>query len=238
MDPMATYLELQTRVSERVIDLPPTVVNRVPILVNQAIRSLQRRYNYRAMEGSVVFITTHLSLTPTPNTILNFKEYRDKGPYRLDYLTKARRFITASQPDADLALLSNIDLPLEPQFLISAVDHTTGATTFSLSPYPDDNSDWPDTAYRIVVPYYAYSANLVNAGDQNWFTNFADDYIELQAASEAFGLDWDYQSMALLAQQADTKRKEVEKADKTSRLASVDTFVPMWRGANQPQVRK
>lgn len=234
---MATYLELQTRVKERVIDLPPTVTNRVPLLVNQAIRSMQRAYNFRAMEVSQSMVTTEGSLTPTPNTISLFKEYRDKGPYLLSHLTKGRRYVTTSQPNADLALLSNPDIPETPQFLINSVDQA-GVTTFTVAPYPDALSDWDDGNYRIVVPAYVYTPDLLNNGDTNWFTLNADDYIESKAASMAFGLNWDYNSMALLAQDAANIQKEVVKADKMNRLSSVDTFVPMWRGANQPQVRK
>lgn len=235
---MTTFLDIKNRVIARVIDMPPAVTAAVPTLVNQAIRNLQRGYNFRAMETSAVFITAIGSLIPTPNTIATFKEYRDKGPYLLQYLSKARRYITSSQPDADLAVLSDINNPGRPEFLINAVDPSNGNTTFTISPYPNNVSDWPDGNYRIVVPAYSYSANLVNDGDQNWFTNFADDFIELQASSEAFGLDWDYNSMALMAQHADNKKKEIIKADKLNRLASVDTFVPMFRGANQPQVRR
>jgi hypothetical protein len=235
---MATFLELRTRIEESVIDLPTTVQSRIPTLVNQAIREMQRMYNFRAMETSAVLVSVENSLVPTPATIALFKEYRDKGPYLLEYLSQARRYVTTAQSNADLAILSDVDNPSEPLFLINAVNPTSGVTTFSISPYPDTNSDWPDGDYRIVVPAYSYSANLVADGDQNWFTNFADDYIELQAASEAFRLDWDFDKMALLAQHANNKLKSIIKADKMNRVSSVDTLVPMWRGANQPQVRR
>src|SRR6185369_7426636 len=194
---MATFLDLRTRVSEQVIDLPTTVQNRIPVLINQAIREMQRNYNFRAMEVSQTFVTAQAALTLTPTSILRFKEFRDKGPYLLRYLDKARRYITVSQADADLAVLSDVNNPDEPSFLINSVDPATGATTFTIAPYPDGNSDWPDGNYRIVVPAYAYSADLSGDADQNWYTNFADDYIELKAASEAFGLDWDFDKMAL-----------------------------------------
>jgi hypothetical protein len=237
MDTMATFLEIRTRVQERVIDLPTAVQNRVPVLVNQAIRDMQRMYNYRAMEVSQIFVTTAGSLSLTPSSITRFKEFRDKGPYLLSYLTKAQRYIAVSQPNADLAVLSDVNLPDRPRFLINNVDATTGATTFTIAPYPNLTSDWPDGNYRIVVPAYVYSADLVADGDQNWFTNFADDYIEHKAASEAFGLDWDYDKQALLAQLGTNILKNVVKADKMNRLSAVDTFVPMWQGANKPQVR-
>lgn len=235
---MTTFLDLQNRVRARVIDIPTAVGAQIPNLINDAIKEMQREYNYRAMEASVSMVTTEGSLIPTPNTIENFKEYRDKGPYMLQYLTKAKRYITISAPDAAMAALADANLPEEPAFLLNSVDVDTGITNFTIHPYPDALSDWPDGDYRIIVPHYVYTPDLSADGDQNWFTNNAADYIERKAAGEAFGLDWDYNSMALLLQEADKKLRQIRKADKLNRLSSVDTFVPMWQGANQPQVRR
>lgn len=233
---MATFLEIKTDVANLVIDLPPTVQAAVPNLINQAIRSMQRKYNYRAMETSTSFVTTVGSLAL--GTVANFKEYRDKGPYLLKQLTRSRVILTALSTDVDLAVISDVNYPKEPEFIINSVDPNNGTWTFTLAPYPNNFSDWGDGNYRIVIPSYVYTANLVSDGDTNWFTQNAADYITYKATAEAFGRDWDYDSMALWLQRADEKLKEIVKADKTSRLASVDTLVPMWRGAKQPQVRR
>lgn len=232
-----TFQDLQNRVNTRVIDLPPAVQSEVPTLINEAIRTAQRKYNFRVMEASVSMVTVFNSLVPTNNTLSVFKEYRDQGPYLQRYLIKAKRFITASGPDAALAVLADINNPKEPEFLINSVDQT-GLYTFTLSPYPDVNSDWPDGAYRIIVPYYAYTPKLVNASDTNWFVDNMDDFIIREATGQAFALDWDYNSMTLWLQQAEVKRMEAVKADKMSRLGGVDELVPMWSGANQPRVRR
>lgn len=234
---MTTFQDLQNRVIERVIDLPPTVQSQVPALINEAIRSAQRKHNFRAMEGSVTMITTVGTLVPTPSTIANFKEYKDKGPYLFRALVRAKRYLTSSADDAALAALADINNPVEPKTLISAVDSNTSVISFTVFPYPDQISDWPDGNYRIVVPYYFYTPKLVNIGDLNWFTDNMDDFIMREATSQAFMLDWDYNSAAFWAQQADIKYKEAVKADKMSRLGGVDELVPMWQGANQPQVR-
>lgn len=233
-----TFITLQNRVKTRVIDLPPAVLGEVPALINEAIRTMQRKYNFRAMEQSVSMVTTLNSLIPTPSTIANFKEYMDKGPYLLKALVQAKRYVITSGPDAALANLDDINNPVEPQFLVNAVDPNTSVTSFSIHPYPDVNSDWPDGNYRIVVPYYAYTPKLVADGDTNWFVDNADDYIVREATGQAFALDWDYNSMAVWLQQAEAKRMEVVKADKMSRLAGVNELVPHWQGANQPQVRR
>lgn len=232
---MSTFVQIKTDVSQLVIDLPPTVQSAVGTLVNGAVRSMQRVYNYRAMEASTPFTTTVGSLAL--GTIANFKEYRDKGPYMLRQLSRARKLLTALDTDVDQAVLANADLPLEPEFIINSVNQSNGVWTFTLSPYPDDLSDWDDGNYRIIIPSYTYTADLVSDGDTNWFTQNAADFITYKATAEAFGRDWDYDSMALWLQRANEKLKEVRKADMTNRLSSVDTLVPMWRGANQPQVR-
>lgn len=231
-----TFADLKTDVQNYVIDLPTTVQNAVPRLVNNAIRSIQRKYNFRAMETSTTFVTVQDILQL--GQIANFKEYRDKGPYLLRQHSLARKLLTGLVPDVDQAVLSDIDLPNMPQYLTNTVDVATGVWTFFIAPYPDQLSDWDDGAYRIVVPSYIYTDDLVNPGDINWFTTNADDYIIEKATAEAFGLDWDYDGMTLHLQRAEEKFKEIKMADKYNRLGSVDTLVPMWRGANQPQVRK
>lgn len=232
------YSDLQTQVQNNVIDLPPKVQAAIPNLINEAIRTAQRKYNFRAMEGSASFVTTVGTLSPTPNTIAQFKEYKDKGPYLLRNLVESKYYVTTTADNAALAALINITQPVEPRYLTNTVDPITGAYTFSVAPYPDALSDWPDGNYRIIVPYYFYSAPLVNSGDSNWFTLNMDDYIWRQATGLAFQLDWDYNSMAVWLQQAEVKRKEAVDADKRSRLAGVDAWVPLWQGANQPAVRR
>jgi len=233
---MTTFAELRTDVQNLIIDLPPTVLAAVPSLVNEAIRSMQRAYNYRAMEVSTSFTTTVGSLAL--GTIANFKEYRDKGPYMLRQYAKARKLLTVLDTDVDQAVLSDVLYPKEPEFILNSVNQSSGVWTFTLAPYPDDLSDWSDGNYRIVIPTYNYTAALVADGDSNWFTNNANDYIVYKATAEGFGRDWDYDSMALWLQRAKEKLDEIKKADKMNRLSSVDTLVPMWQGANQPQVRR
>jgi hypothetical protein len=232
------FSDLQTQVQQIVIDLPPAVTAQIPTLINEAIISAERRYNFRAMENSVTTVTTVGSLTLTPDTIPYFKEYRDQGPYLLRYFIKAKSFVATTGPDAALAALADINNPTEPAFLINTVNETTGEVDFQISPYPDNLSDWPDGNYRLVIPYYNYTAPLVNPGDNNWFTNYMADYIYRQAAGHAFAMDWDYQSEAFWLQEAEKRFKEAQKADKMNRLSGADELVPMWQGANQPRIRR
>lgn len=233
---MATFAELKTRVSRRIIDLPPAVTAEVGDLVNDAIRSMQRRYNWRAMEATQNW-TTSEGVTAL-GTIDRFKEYRDKGPFLLRAQSKSRKILTVLDTDVNMAVLNTADFPDAPEFIMNSVNASTGVVSFSIAPFPDINSDWLDGDYRIVVPFYQYSAKLVNDGDTNWFTDNAEDYIVSRATARGFQLDWDYDSMALWLQDAEQLFNEIKQTDKKQRLASVDTLVPMWQGANQPQVRR
>lgn len=235
---MSTFLEIKNEVAALVIDLPPTVQSAIGKLVNDAVRSAERKYNFLYMGNSVTGVTTVGTGFVSGSFMPLFKEYQDKGPYVFNHTAKSRRLPVAITYDVDLAILSSFDFPGSPQFGYVAYDPLDLTANFFVSPPPDLNSDWDDGNYRIVVPYYAFSAPLVNDGDMNGLTLIGDDYIIYKATAEAFGRDWDYDSMALWLQRADEKLKEIIKADKTQRLGAVDALVPMWRGANQPQVRR
>lgn len=232
---MATYLEIRNRVSSRVIDLPSSVQAEVPKLVNEAMRTMQRKHNFRAME-KFAFFTTAVG-TRILGTIDRFKEFRDQGPLLFHKFRKAQRLpIDVASGEANKSELQNATYPKSPQHLASIIDPITGVVTFIVSPFPDALSDWTDGNYQITIPYYEYSAALINDNDTNWFTQNADDYIAYQATGEAFALDWDYDSEALWLQRADVKNKEIVKADKMSRLGGVNMLVPHWKGANEPKV--
>src|SRR5262249_541290 len=138
--------------------------------------------------------------------------------------------------DVDMAVLSDPDFPSRPQYMTNALFNET-IMEFFIRPYPDNLSDWDDGNYRIVIPVYRFTTDLAAADSQNWFTFNAADYIVSKTTAEAFGMDWDYDSMTIWLQRADEKLKELKKHDKTARLAGVNELVPMWKGVRQPQVR-
>lgn len=230
---MSTFLELQTAVQDQVIDLPPKVQSAVPRLINDAIRSAQRRYNFIAMEGTQLYTTAEGQFTL--GTVANFKEYRDQGPYIFKQLSKAQKLTTATS--ADIQLYGEQSQKRQPKFISTSLDPNTDITTFLIFPYPDTLSDWSGGNYIIVIPYYGYTVRLVNIGDTNWFTNNMDDYIITKAVGEAFGLDWDNDNMAIWLQRAEEKFKEVKKADKTKRIAGVNELAILWQGGKTPPVR-
>lgn len=234
------FSDIQTRVQSNVIDLPSAVVANVPTYINRAIRSAERRYNFKYMEQSATFLTTTLvtSLTNqdgvSGSTIKNFKEFLGRGPYLLQQNANAKQLYVVNEDREALQTFTlNTTYPDRPQFIeLTSLDNNQTAT-FLVYPYPDTNSDWADGNYRIIIPYVAYSATLVGAADTNWLVVNGDDYIEEAASALAFQANHDYQNMQVWASMADKHWQEIKKADKLRRLSGTDTLVPQFDGANQ-----
>lgn len=230
-----TFLDIKTQVLSNVIDLPPAVSAAVPGLINNAIRSAERRYNFKYMEGIASFTTAAAQLTL--GTVARFKEFKDRGPYLFQQYAPARQIRVALESgEIQQVVIMNPILPGDrPRWLTVAVDQVNTAT-FSVYPYPDVLSDWGDGNYRVIVPYYAYSPTYSADIDTNWLINNADDYIIMRATAEAFMKNWDYNSLALWKQQDQDKFNEVKQTDKKLRLSGIDTWVPHWEGAEQGMV--
>ncbi len=227
---MATFLEIQTRVNRRVIDLPAAVTAEVPTLVNEASKRLQRRHNFKCMEAATAVLTTTVN-TRTLSTVAvpaDFKEFRG-SPYLTDNSGRFIEVLTAANKNAVQREFS-VDDPFdvgEPRVLLDGLpSDELNTRNWAIYPFADGLSDWSDGEYRITIPYWQYFAVLVNDADTNWFTIEAEEYLVNQAASIAFGLDWDEQRMAIYAQLAATEERDVKSTDKKFRLAGVDTFVP------------
>jgi hypothetical protein len=104
-----------------------------------------------------------------------------------------------------------------------------GATNFEVYPLPDGLSLYSNTdagEYRIVIPYWKYLTVLSAGGDQNWFTNNAEEYIRFDAASQAFFADHDEERGTLWKQRASEQFKDILYRDKLLRLSGFDTLVP------------
>lgn len=231
-----TFLDIKNQVLANVIDLPPAVSAAVPGLINTAIRSAERRYNFKYMEKKQLFITSPYVQALSPS-IARFKEYRDRGPYLTQQYAPARRIFTANDSgDIDQVVTMNTTLPGDmPRWMTNTVDDS-GNFIFSVWPFPDNLSDWSDGNYRVNIPYNVYSPTFAADADTNWLINFADDYIAFRATAEAFMKDWDYNSLALWKQQDQDKFNEVKQADKKLRLSGIDTWTPHWEGAEQGMV--
>lgn len=232
---MTTFGDIQTRVQSNIIDLPTAVLNQIPTLINQAQRQLQINHNFKIMEAlnepTTTVNTRVLGAVPS-----DWKEYRGR-PWFLKNDGSIVRMIQANSREDIWKAMDEADTNY-PMVILQAVESDTlGNGNFWVYPLPDGNSDYTGGEYRVKIPYWAYLANLVNTGDQNWFTNNADLYLEYRATAEGFAKNWDTAHSAEWATKAAIELKDVVKKDKLLRLSTgSNTLVPLWQGANSPKL--
>ena len=234
---MATFSELQTRVQHAIIDLPASTVAQVPVFVNSALKTLQRKHNFKAMEAETAVLNTTLATRVLAAVPANFKELRGL-PYMI---TQLGSVIELLNPANRVAIIRELGdnrggeasvtvLSGEPQaVLLSEPTDDLGTQNFEVYPLPDANSLYvtsPAGQYRIVVPYWKFFPILTGASDQNWLTVNADEYIVQQAASDGFFDDHDEERGTLWKQRAAEQWKDVLLRDKYFRLAGVRELVP------------
>lgn len=233
---MATFSELQTRVQRRVIDLPAAVQAEIPTLINEAMKQLQRRHNFKVMERVVSFTTVAgtqvLGAVPS-----DWKEWRD-FPFHTENLGRS---VPMSNANAQTGpkMYYPTDAEGFPQIIVESepIDEA-GTRNFILWPIPDGNSDYDDGEYRITIPYWAYLPKLSDSSATNWFTVEAEEYLVNKATAEAFSLDWDEERMAVWSQLAESQAQQIILTDKRNRLAGVNTLVPHYKGALSPNIRR
>lgn len=231
---MATYLELQTRVQQIVIDLPTAVTAQVPTLIKESVRRLQRLHDFKVCETLTSVLTTvegTRTLAAVPADFYKFRRlphlihatgrtqdlglFPDRGSAEREYGTLAGGEATAA------------DLSGSPRFLmLSENTDENGTMNFEVFPLPDGNSTYANGEYRIRVPYYKFLTELAASGSSNWFTTHAEEWLAWDAAGEAFFLNWDENRGALWKQKAASKYKEVIDADKRLRYSGFDTLQP------------
>lgn len=241
---MATYAEIQTRINRLVIDLPAAVTAEVPTLVNEAIRSLERKHNFWIMEAETSRFTTLINThTLTTGTVpANWKEIRGL-PYEVQFDGNTRRLDYAASREAVLSrfdLEGTIDKGRPEVILRGEPTDEDGASVFTVFPLSDGLSKWtgaPAGEYRIIIPYWRFLTKLSADGDDNWFTVNAEEYIVEKATSRAFILDWDEARAAVHAQLATEHLADVLKADKTQRLRGATVLVP-HKNADDSQLRR
>ena len=226
---MATFTQIQDRVKRRVIDLPASVTTEVPALINEAMRRLQRKHNFKVMETETAILTTTIALRTLSTAAVpsNFKEMRG-SPY---LITESGGFKDLLHPDQRASAMreysvSDVNAEGEPRLIVDGEPSDLNVRNWAVYPFPDGNSDFANGEYRIVIPYWRYLPILVINSDANWFTADAEEYLVYRATAEAFALNWDEERMAIWTQKAADERVEVIKTDKKTRLAGVDTLVP------------
>lgn len=246
----ATYTQMQTRVSRRVIDLPSAVLAEVPKLVNVALTMLQEKHNFKVMEtelSAYTLVNSHSLYATIGGTALNvptnFKEWRGE-PWYLRYQDGSPYPMTMAPSQESIwgafnnggAINSDIGFP---QAVLEGVSTDYNVRALLVYPLPDGASDYSDGEYRITLPYYRYLPELSADGDHNWLTDQAsgEEFIVHWAAGEAHALNWDFQKYAILTKTADMHMRNLVKADKQYRLSAVREWVPHWRGVHTTKTR-
>jgi len=232
---MATFAEIQTRVKRRVIDLPATVQAEVPTLINEAMKELERKHNFRVMETLGGYYSTTVGSNTLASIPDNFKDFRGL-PFYTEYNGTSRDITVAANLQAVLDAYSNTTTGA-PRVLRTTEPSDTGAASWEIYPLPNGFSDWTGGEYRVYVPYWRYFPLLSADTDTNWFTVNAEEWLVYRATSEAFALDWDENRMTLWLQKAVVVQNEIIQTDKKQILSSVKTLVPLWQGVNQPNLR-
>lgn len=233
---MPTFAELKTKVERRVIDIPATISLEVADLVNQAMRELQTKHDYKVMEA-LLEATTDLDGDPTNLLVAkpsNWKEH-DGAPYLQHQYSRSKNLtVTGSRKWAERRYGVDPELALgEPCCILEDVPSSImNATAFYCYPFPDGCSDWSDGEYRIVIPYFKYLPALSADADENWFTTNADEYIVNRATGEAFMLNEDENRATIWLQRAETAKKMLEDADAAQRLMGMDSL-PFRTQANE-----
>lgn len=231
---MATYTELQTRVQHIIIDLPTSVTAQVPTLVRESVRRLQRLHDFKVCEARTSVFTTATETRTLGAVPSDWYKWRGKpqiidvdGKHKdlsifPDRAAAEREFGSESGGEADASALSGIPKALS----LSEPTDEAGTMNFEVWPFSDGNSLYSDNEYRIVVPYVKYLTVLSDGGDENWFTNNAEQWIVWDAASQGFLIDWDENRAAVWAQNAAKAFKEVIDADKRLRFSEITELRP------------
>ena len=230
---MATFSEIQTRVTRRVIDAPASVVTEVPALINEAMKALQERHNFRVMETlSSLYVTVAATraLAVVPS---DWKEARGNPWYVPNTAGPIRPMKYSANRPAVQSVVNPTDTGY-PRFLLESEPTDAGARNLEIWPLSDSRSDYSGGQYRIYVPYWRFLPALSAGADTNWFTVNAEEYLIHVATGQAFSLNWDESRLVLWTQLGENKYNQAVKRDKMARLAGVNTLVTHWRGANSP----
>ncbi len=234
---MGTFVQIQTRVKRRVIDLPASVTAEVPELVNEAIRSLETRHDFKVMETESSTFTTTVAIRSIGAVPSDFKKLRGR-PFYVRNDGSIRRLLNPHARMAAERTFTRADAndKGKPALILDAEPDKDGARNFEVYPFPDGSSDYSGGEYRIIVPYWRFLADLSADADTNWFTVNAEEYVIFAATSEAFFLDWDEERAQIWSEKATQKANEIILADKHFRMAGVSTIVP-HRDVNAPRLR-
>lgn len=204
---MSDFQTLQTMVKNRVIDQNSQFLTEVPALINKAIRKLEGLHNFSVMESSVTLNTT-IGQRVLGNMPSDYKEFRGGNGWYVDMNgdpVKVFHRPTLEDILGEFSFSYTSEVGDPNAVLIVPTDNGGGAPeengpSFQVQvwPFPDGNSGYTPSGgnageYPVTLPYWKWLADLSGAGDQNWFTDNAEDFIVNAAVGEGFMMNWDEQ---------------------------------------------
>lgn len=234
---MSTYLDIQNRVLSRLIDTPGAVRAEVPILVNEALRTLMKMHDWKCMEAYFA-VTTNVAVSSTGSHALcprpaDWKIANGKPYFLADPTSRSRNI--EWRTDRRLVLDTYGAREGYPRAMIDVVDITKsdGTSNFELYPLADGTSNYPDGEYRISIPYYRWLPLFVNGADSNWFSLYCDLFLIYRATADGFLMDWDPSNASIWEQEATREYAKLVKADKLREMGNVQTLEIRTTGARR-----
>lgn len=217
-----TLAELVAIVEGYLLDEVAATNALVTDFINKAIRDAEvRPHNFKHMETSATYTTT--DDTQLLNALPSLWKDKRSRPFlnrndgtrgELDWTTENEAW--RWYPLSTIPVAENGE---PEQVLVTA-------TEILVYPEPDEESDWGDGNYRVVVPYYAYSDELEDDADTNWWTLNAPWYVIYQATMEGLIRNREENRAGVYASMAEKQYQKVRVADARSRVSSRATLVP------------
>ena len=218
---MATFGFLQAEVQAWLRDTPADTVGRIPQILNDGLREIQRRYNWMCQRATAS-VTTVVADGNALTTVADWKGARGKPWYTefrgatvgMDWLTGGDQVVRGFEGDSTGA----------PSYLYQASVSDNGTMTIRQYPKPDGASDYGDGEYRISIPYWRRLPALSAADDSNWFTDQVPLWFRWYGLAYGSDMNIDDPRAQKYLALAEAEFTRARQADKIAQIASADTL--------------
>ncbi|TVR78987.1 MAG: hypothetical protein EA405_13635 [Rhodospirillales bacterium] len=212
------FSAIQSKVRDYLVDLPTETNALVADWVNHALRTVQDRHNFRAMEAQADFVTVAdarvLGAKPS-----DWKEFR-----LLPWLE------TADGATREIRWASSISEMVR-GFGVSS-DHDTGTpralletpTELHVWPLPDGRSQWGDGEYRLRVPYWRFLPPMTAGATESFFTRDMGWALVFLAVADGMIFNREEERAAVFISKAEQEIGRAVGLDRRSRIGERQTL--------------
>lgn len=227
------FSDLIEVVEQYLLDLPDDTVALVPTWINQSVKDAERHHNFRHMERTAQFVTI-----PNQREQLDvpaqYKESRsdpflirnDGAVDEIDWAPSHSDMIRQYGNDPAIDIGS-------PQFILEIFDGDEDVTEFHSYPMPDTQSLYPDGNYRLNLPYYAFSVDMLAGSDSNFVTNNAEFYVIYKSVEYGMFFNRDEKRAIAYRNLAEAQFKIFRRVDKKKRMQRRNELT-LRLGVNRP----